>query len=151
MASVSISNLPVVTTVVPSSDLLPLVSGGITTKVTPTQLVSAFNTDSTIKIVNGFGRGAPVTKTTAFTVGATENHIIVNGAASVTVTLPTASSYTGREIIIKTIAAFTVVSASSNVVPIASATAGTAILAATAGKCATLVSDGTNWVIMCAN
>lgn len=151
MPSVSISNLPVVITVVPASDLLPLVSGGITTKVTPNQLFSGMSVDSTIKVVNGFGRGAPVTKTTAFTVGATENFIIVNGTASVTVTLPSASTYTGREISIKTIAAFTVVSASSNVVPITSATAGTAILAATAGKCATLVSDGTNWVIMCAN
>lgn len=151
MPSVSISNLPVVITVVPASDLLPLVSGGITTKVTPNQLFSGMSVDSTIKVVNGFGRGAPVTKTTAFTVGATENFIIVNGTASVTVTLPSASTYTGREISIKTIAAFTVVSASSNVVPITSATAATAILADTAGKFATLVSDGTNWVIMCAN
>ena len=151
MPSVSISNLPVVITVVPASDLLPLVSGGITTKVTPNQLFNGVSVDSTIKVFNGFGRGAPVTKTTAFTVGTTENFIIVNGTASVTVTLPSASTYTGREISIKTIAAFTVISASSNVVPITSATAGTSSLAATAGKCATLVSDGTNWVIMCAN
>jgi hypothetical protein len=52
---------------------------------------------------------------------------------------------------IKTIAAFTVVSASSNVVPINTASAGTAILAATAGKWATLVSNGTNWVVMQSN
>ncbi|WP_176479108.1 hypothetical protein [Mesorhizobium sp. WSM3860] len=49
---------------------------------------------------------------------------------------------------IKTIQAQTVVSASSNVVPLAGGAAGTAILAATARKWATLVSDGTNWVIM---
>lgn len=94
---------------------------------------------------------APVTKTAAFTVADTETNIIVNGTASVTVTLPAASSFTGRTINIKTIAAFTVVSASSNVVPLTSATAGTAILAATAGKWATLVSNGTNWVIMAGN
>lgn len=94
---------------------------------------------------------APVTKTTAFTVADSETNIIVNGSASVTVTLPAAASYVGRSITIKTIAAFTVVSASSNVVPLTSATAGTAILAATAGKWATLVSNGTNWVIMAAN
>jgi len=94
---------------------------------------------------------APVTKTAAFTVADTETNLIVNGTASVTVTLPTASSFTGRSITIKTIAAFTVVSASSNVVPLTSATAGTAILAATAGKWATLVSNGTNWVIMAGN
>lgn len=97
------------------------------------------------------GRGAPVTKTGAFTVGIAENWLICNGTASITVTLPTASAWTGREIMLKTIAAFTVISASSNVVPLAGSAAGTAILAATAGKFATLVSDGTNWIIMQAN
>ena len=97
------------------------------------------------------GRGAPVTKTGAFTVGIAENWLICNGTASITVTLPTASAWTGREIMLKTIAAFTVISASSNVVPLAGGAAGTAILAATAGKYATLVSDGTNWIIMQAN
>jgi hypothetical protein len=97
------------------------------------------------------GRGAPVTKTGAFTVGIAENWLICNGTASITVTLPAASAWTGREIMLKTIAAFTVISASSNVVPLAGGAAGTAILAATAGKYATLVSDGTNWIIMQAN
>jgi len=101
-----------------------------------------------VQLVN---RGAPVTKTTTFTVGSAENWIICNGAASITVTLPTASFWTGREIMLKTIAAFTVVSASSNVVPLTGGAAGTAILAATAGKFATLVSDGTNWIIMQSN
>lgn len=94
---------------------------------------------------------APVTKTAAFTVADTDTNLVVNGTASVTVTLPAAASFTGRTINIKTIAAFTVVSASANVVPLTSATAGTAILAATAGKWATLVSNGTNWVIMAGN
>ena len=97
------------------------------------------------------GRGAPVTKTGNFTLAITENWIICNGTATITVTLPAASSWTGREVMLKTIAAFTVVSASSNVVPLAGGAAATAILAATAGKYATLVSDGTNWIIMQAN
>lgn len=102
--------------------------------------------------VNGsFGRGAPVTKTGSFTLADTENWLICNGSGSITVTLPAASSWTGREVMIKTIAAQTVVSASSNVVPVAGNVAATAILAATAGKWATLVSDGTNWIIMAAN
>jgi hypothetical protein len=101
--------------------------------------------------VNGsFGRGAPVTKTADFTLADTENWIICNGTGSITVTFPTASSWTGREVMIKTIAAQTVVSASSNVVPVDGSAAGTAILAGTAGKWATLVSDGTNWIIMAA-
>jgi hypothetical protein len=52
---------------------------------------------------------------------------------------------------LKTTQAQTVDSASSNVVPLAGGAAGTAILTATAGKYAELVSDGTNWVIMSAN
>jgi len=101
--------------------------------------------------IGSIGRGTPVTKTTNFTVGVTENWIICTGTASITATLPTASAWTGREIMIKTTAAFTVVSASSNVVPLVGGSAGTAILAATAGKYATLVSNGTSWIIMQAN
>ena len=99
------------------------------------------------------GQGnAPVTITAAtYSVAATDIYLIANRAGTVTLTLPTASSSTGRILTVKNVQAQTVVSASSNVVPIASTTAGTAILAATAGKFATLVSDGTNWVIMQAN
>lgn len=93
---------------------------------------------------------APVTKTGSFTLAATENFVVCNGSGSITVTFPTASANAGRVVTIKTIAAQTVVSASSNVKPVDSATAGTAILAATAGKWATLVCDGTDWVVMAA-
>lgn len=93
-----------------------------------------------------FGRGIPVTKTASFTVGATENWITCVGTGTITVTLPTAAAYQGREIMIKNLAAFTVVSASSNVEPLSSGTPGTAILPATAGKWVTLVSNGTTWV-----
>lgn len=91
---------------------------------------------------------APVTKTASFTLGDTENFVVCNGAGSITVTFPSAAASTGRVVWIKTIAAQTVVSASSNVLPISSATPGTAILAASAGANAMLVCDGTNWVIM---
>jgi hypothetical protein len=99
------------------------------------------------------GQGsAPVSITAAsYTVAATDIYLIANFAGTVTLTLPSASSNSGRNITVKTVQAQTVISASSNVVPIGSTTAGTAILAATAGKFATLVSDGTNWVIMQAN
>jgi hypothetical protein len=93
---------------------------------------------------------APVTKTASFTVGADENFIICNGsAANVSVTLPTASTSAGRVIVIKNLSAtYTVISAASDVKPANSNTAGTAILAATAGAWAMLVCDGTSWVIM---
>lgn len=95
---------------------------------------------------------APVAKTASFTVGADENFIVCNGAAAnVTVTLPTASANVGRIIVIKNLSAtYTVISAASNVKPANSDTAGTAILAATAGAWAMLVCDGTNWVVMAA-
>ncbi len=99
----------------------------------------------------GVSFGGPVTKTGDFTLAATESSIIVNKASTCTVTLLSASTYSGRRLRIKTIQAQTVVSASSNVVPLAGGAAGTAILAATAGKWAELESDGTNWVIMASN
>lgn len=99
-------------------------------------------------VLNAPSFGAPVTKTAAFTLAATENMVICNGAATFAVTLPAAASAPGRAVRIKNIAAFTVTSASANVVPLAGGAAGTAILPATAGATVLLVSDGTNWIIM---
>jgi len=108
---------------------------------------------ATLHVTGSFSRGAPVTKTGNFTVAATENWLIVNNAsASTTVTLPTASTNTGRELMLKNLSGtYTVISNASNVVPLAGGAAGTAILPATAGAWATLVSDGTNWIIMQSN
>ena len=94
---------------------------------------------------------APVTKTANFTLGAAENFVVCNGTGTITVTFPTASANAGRVVWIKTIAAQAVSSASSNVQPLTSATAGTAILTGTAGKFAMLVCNGTDWVVMSAN
>lgn len=77
--------------------------------------------------------------------------VIVNNAGTCTLTLPSAGSSTGTEFFIKTITNNAVVSASSNIVPLAGGSASTSILSASAGKWATLVSDGINWVIMQAN
>lgn len=63
-------------------------------------------------------------------------------------TLPAAASYTGRSLTFQNYQAQTLISASSNVVPQGGGAAGTAILEAVVGNWATLVSDGTNWVIM---
>lgn len=95
-----------------------------------------------------FSTTAPVIKTANFTVAQNENNLICNGSGAITVTLPSAASWPGREIRIKTIAAQAVSSASSNVKPVTSDTAGTAILAGTDGEWAILVSDGSNWVVM---
>jgi hypothetical protein len=99
--------------------------------------------------VNGsFAINAPVTVTTNYTVAASATFIISNRAASNTLTLPTPANNTGRILWVKTIQAQTVVSASSNVVPRAGGSAGTAILPATNGAWAMLLCDGTNWIIM---
>lgn len=91
---------------------------------------------------------APVTKTANFTVAAGETWLINNkSGSSCTVTLPSASTNTGRELHFQNYQAQTLVSASSNVVPLAGGSATTAILEAVAGANATLVSDGTNWVM----
>jgi len=98
-------------------------------------------------VIAGSG-GAPVTKTANFSVAANETWLINNkSGSSCTVTLPTASSYTGRVLHFQNYQAQTLVSASSNVVPLAGGAATTAILEAVAGANATLVSDGTNWIM----
>jgi hypothetical protein len=90
-----------------------------------------------------------LTKTADYTIANTDAWIINNKTGSaLTLTFPAASSWTGRSITVKNMQAQLVNSASSNVVPIDSTTAGTAILLNVIGNWATLVSDGTNWVIM---
>jgi hypothetical protein len=94
-------------------------------------------------------RPTVVTKVADFALANTEGWVINNKSGSTcTVTLPAASAWSGRAVTFKNLQAQTLVSASSNVAPIGSATPGTAILPATVGAWATLVSDGTNWVIM---
>ena len=72
---------------------------------------------------------APVTKTADFSVASGEKWIINNKAgSSCVVTLPTASDNVGRELHFQNYQAQTLVSASSNVIPLAGGAAGTAIL-----------------------
>ena len=98
-------------------------------------------------VISGAG-GAPVTKTADFTVAAGETWLINNKSGSTCiVTLPSASTNTGRTLHFQNYQAQTLVSASSNVVPLAGGAAGTAILAAVAGANATLVSNGTSWIM----
>lgn len=120
--------------------------GNVTAFATPTPITitaSSFN----------LGAGADALLSTTF---------IANFAGTVTITLRPASetsvtgsvftgvtsTNTGRWLYIKTVTANTVVSASSDIVPIDGTAAGTAILPATAGAWAALQSNGTNWVVM---
>jgi hypothetical protein len=91
---------------------------------------------------------APTTVSTAtYAVAATDLWLINNYAGTLTLTLPTASGYSGKVLNIQNYQAFTVVSATSNVIPIAGGAAGTSILLASAGDRCTLVSNGTNWTM----
>jgi hypothetical protein len=150
---------------------LAIANGGTNATATPTAGAVAYGTGTAYaftlagtagQILTSAGAGAPtwatpvvntvsapVTKTADFTVAVGEAWIINNKSGSTcTVTLPAAASWIGRQLIFKNMQAQTLVSASSNVVPLDSTSAGTAILLDVVGNWATMVSDGTNWVIM---
>jgi len=93
----------------------------------------------------------PNTQTGATYAVASDFSIIANRAGTVTLTLPDPTTCVGRMLWIKTIQAQTVVSNASNVIPLNDGAAGTAILAATAGKWAFMQSDGVNWNILAGN
>jgi hypothetical protein len=109
---------------------------------------------SDIVAISGGGGGggsstAPVTVAANYTIADTDAWIINNKTGSaLTLTFPSASAWSGRVITVKNMQAQLVNSASSNIVPLDSTSAGTAILLAVVGNWATMVSDGTNWVIM---
>ena len=109
-----------------------------------------FNLPScTLTSYGSFGANPPsVYTSTTPSVTYTARSAIFNPSGTATVTLPAAATYPGMEIMCKNISAFAINSASSNVVPLNSATAGTTILPASAGSACILVSDGTNWQIM---
>jgi hypothetical protein len=95
---------------------------------------------------------SPRTGTSATdTITAADTSFIANKAGTITLTLETASGVPGRILFVRTIQAQTVVSATSNVIPLIGGSAGTAILSATAGKWAMLQSDGSSWQIMAGN
>jgi hypothetical protein len=91
---------------------------------------------------------APVTKTADFTVADGETWLINNKSGSTcTVTLPAPASNVGRVLYFQNYQAQLLLSASANVIPLAGGAASTSILLAVAGQTATLVSNGTNWVM----
>lgn len=118
--------------------------------VPPSGIVSPASTQAVNIHITPAAGIRTITAATA-TVLESDYDLIFNRAGTVTVTLPAASSWPGRELCGKTIQAQSVISASSNVVPLAGGAAGTALLAATAGKFFRLKSDGSNWNVMEAN
>ena len=122
----------------------------ITLTTSITGLLKGNGTAISAAVVNTdyFAPSAPVTKTADFTVAATDVWLINNKSGSTcTATLPAAASWTGRVLRFQNYQTQTLVSASSNVVPLAGGAAGTSILLASSGDSATLVSDGSNWLM----
>lgn len=126
--------------------------------------INVANPSTTLHFNGSMSRKAPIRigVATSYTVLDDDSWIIVTGSSTVTITLPTASSFQGREIMIKNVSATSVISNASNVVAITTninsnpPTTTTDILPATAGKWATLVSTqggggGWYWAIMQAN
>jgi hypothetical protein len=96
-------------------------------------------------------RGYLSSTSTSITVGDNDTWLNIHQDAQVTITLPLASSYTGRELIIKQTGSGVVTSASQNIIGFTTAFNGstqTAIINPANRRYVTLVSDGTNWVIM---
>jgi len=128
-------------------------SGGTTPAISISQATTSTNGYLSSTDWNTFNNkqpiAAPVTYTANFSVAATDVWIINNkSGSSCTATLPAASGYSGRVLYFQNYQAQTLISASSNVVAIGGGAAGTSILLASAGDQCTLVSNGTNWIMM---
>jgi hypothetical protein len=101
-------------------------------------LFAAFNAQSS----------APVVKTADFSVAFDETWLINNKSGSTCiVTLPAPGTNIGRVLHFQNYQNQFLVSASINVIPIDGGAAAAAILADESGDTATLVSNGTNWVM----
>jgi hypothetical protein len=139
----------------PSTGTLALVASGIqgllVTSSGDLAIPGNVTLAGTLSLTGPVLRAAPSSRTTSFTVTPSVSRYVCNGTGTITVTLPSAATYIGFELLIKTVAAQAVVSGSSNVVPLTGGSQGTAILSAAAGKWASLVSDGTSWIIMSGN
>lgn len=85
----------------------------------------------------------------AYTLLDTDSTLRILAACSLM--LPAASSFSGRRLRVWNVGAFSLTSASSDVVPQGGSAAGSSILAATAGKWADLESNGTSWWIAASN
>lgn len=127
-----------------------IVNVGNSTNKNISQLIVAINSFASLYSASAYK--SPITVTTAAaTIDSTQSWVIVNYAGTSTLTLPSAVSFPGRVITIKTVTANGVNSASSNITPINGTGTTSTILTAVQGRSATLVSNGTTWVIMQAN
>ena len=87
----------------------------------------------------------------SFTVSVNTTWLDINTNVLTTITLPNAATYPGKELHIRQTGAGQLQSASSNIIPFTVPPTGstsTGILQPTNNRAVTLVSDGSNWIIM---
>jgi hypothetical protein len=146
VTSVSVVSANGLTGTVATATTTPAIT--LTTSVTGVLKGNGTAISAAVVNTDYFAPSAPATKVANFTVADTEVWLINNKSGSTcTVTLPTASSWTGRVLRFQNYQVQAVASASSNVVPLTGGAAGTSILLASSGDQTTLVSDGTNWLM----
>lgn len=100
--------------------------------------------------ISGFIYSVPFTRAIDFTVDASRDYyILTRNSSTQVITLPDPTISFDRVLTFKNLGSQAVDSASANVVPINSTTAATAIFAVgTAGTWLSMLSDGTNWIVM---
>lgn len=116
--------------------------------------VGSIISQSQIGISGGgyFSAGTPASVgVSTYTVPAGNNYINSYYAGTLTLALPTAASFPGRRIVVKTTTNNAVISGLSDVYPLATNVLGYAIVGATAGSWAELISNGVTWTIMSGN
>ena len=143
-----------------SSMIFAEVDGTVSTGIVPGRMIFSTTNSSGVLTeryrIDSLGRnvftgsistGAPIQKTANFTLGIAENHIVnMKTGAGLVITLPSALTFTGRQLTITNWQAQTV-EASAALIVKNNAAASIDILPATIGTWATLVSDGTNWIM----
>jgi hypothetical protein len=100
---------------------------------------------------NWLERNYAYSTSSSFTVSVNTTWQDINTSVLTTLTLPNAATYPGKELHLRQTGTGNLQSASSNIIPFTSAPTGspvTSILNPTNNKAVTLVSDGTNWIIM---
>ena len=110
---------------------------------------SITNTNTNSVSVTSLSRGAPFIITSSYTVENTDNWIICNGIGII-ITLPSGTLYTGRELMFKNITANGVTSTTLNITQLDNSVSDV-ILQPVIGNWVTLVSNGTNWIVMQGN
>jgi hypothetical protein len=116
-------------------------------------------TNSGLVNISSLSRGAPITITstpTPYEVPNNINWIICDSDIDIIITLPPGTSFIGREIMIKSVNSGSVLSNTTNIIPldkpIVNASSTSNILVSDSkGKWVTLVSNGTFWIVMQGN